>query len=165
VGVGVRLAVGALVGRGVGGGVALTGAGELVGATVGMGVAVGIGVTVGTGLTAGSGAAVVPGAAAVPGVAVGEDAAEGAGVVVTPRATVKTVAKEVVPPRVTTRTSIRCVPTVADEALQGIAYPEGLVPTKSNGAAESTWVGDPLMDGLSSQKLTLLTPREGVMKM
>jgi hypothetical protein len=159
VGVGVRLAVGALVGRGVGGGVALTGAGELVGATVGMGVAVGIGVAVGTGLTVGSGVA------AVPDVAFGEDAAEGAAVAVKPRSTVKTVAKEVVPPRVTTRTSIRCVPTVADEALQGIAYPEGLVPTKSNGAAESTWVGDPLMDGLSSQKLTLLTPREGVMKM
>jgi hypothetical protein len=89
------------------------------------------------------------------GVAVGE----------TPLLTVNDVVSVVVALFVTIEAVIVCAPAATAAASQGLALPAESVPTKSIGAEPSTWVAVPLIDGLSSQKLTLVTPLVGVRNM
>ena len=119
---------------------------------VGAGVGAGVGREVGGAVGLGVGALV----AETVGPVVGEPAA--------PDPTLNVVVRVVVLPLLTTKAVMLWLPAVTDALFQGLALPAVSVPTKSIGTDPSTWIAAPLIAGLSSQKLTLLMPLVGVMK-
>jgi hypothetical protein len=132
------------------------------GVAVAFGVGVGVGVAGAVGLAVGFAVGLAVGCAV--GLAVGSGVAVAAAVAVgeTPLPTVNDVVSVVVALFVTIWAVMLCAPVIAAAAFHGFALPAESVPTKSSGAEPSTCVGVPLMVGLSSQKLTLVTPLVGV---
>jgi hypothetical protein len=141
------------------------GAGEPAGTTVGAGVAAGVDCGVAGGVDCGAIVAVSVGALTGVGVVAVVSVAlvVGAGDVRLP--TLKVEVVTVVDELVTIRAVKLWRPGVTAAEFHALAAPAEVEPTKSKGARTSTWVGDPARFGLSSQKLTLVTPPVGVRKM